>query len=210
MIKSNLKTIIITSIVTILPIAAGLILWDKLPAQMPLHWNAAGEADGFYGKNFAVIFFPLILLALHWLCVLATLADPKKANHSKTILRLVFWIIPVLSLLLGVIIYSTALGIELPIEMIVPAAVGLLLSVIGLFLPKCRQNYSIGIKLPWTLNSEENWRKTHRLAGPLWVIGGIAVAVFCILGYIWGMLIIIPIMAFTPAVYSFILYRKGI
>lgn len=40
---------------------------------------------------------------------------------------------------------------------------------------KIRQNYTVGIRLPWTLSSEDNWDKTHRLAGKLWIVGGVLV-----------------------------------
>ena len=96
MIKKNLKTLIVTSILIVLPVLAGIILWDRLPEQMPTHWNAAGDIDGWTNKPFTVFGLPLILLAGQWLCVLGTLADPKKENHPTKILHLVLWIIPVL------------------------------------------------------------------------------------------------------------------
>lgn len=210
MIKKNLKILIITSAVTLSPAVAGAILWHQLPQQMPMHWNAAGEVDGFYGKSFAVIWFPLIMLAFHWFCILCTLADPKKENHTSPIMRVVYWIIPVLSVLLGAVIYCAALGVELPIEKIIPAFIGLLLSVIGIFLPKCKQNYTVGFKLPWTLNSEENWNKTHRLAGWLWGIGGVVIAVACLLGGFWILFAALPIITLVPVIYSLTLYHKGI
>ena len=77
MIKKNLKVLIITSIVILLPILAGLILWNQLPEQIPTHWNAAGEIDGWSSKPFAIFGLPAIMLAAQWLCVLGTAADPK-------------------------------------------------------------------------------------------------------------------------------------
>ena len=83
MIKKNLKVLIITSIIILLPILAGVVLWDQLPDPMPTHWNAAGEIDGWSSKPFAVFVLPLILLAIQWLCMLGTAADPKKKNHPE-------------------------------------------------------------------------------------------------------------------------------
>ena len=210
MIKRNLKVLIISSIVTLLPIAAGLILWNQLPEQIPTHWNAAGEIDGWSSKAFAVFGLPLIILAAQWLCVVGTSADPKKQNHSGKVLHLVFWIIPIISVVMGAVTYAAALGVGIRVEVVMPILVGLVLTIIGNYLPKCKQNYTVGIKIPWTLNSEENWNRTHRFAGWLWTFCGIAIILTGFLGGFWILLIIMLLMVFAPIFYSFLLYRKGI
>ena len=210
MIKKNLKTLIITSIVLLLPILAGLILWNQLPEQMPTHWNAAGEVDGWSSKPFAVFGLPLILLAAQWLCVLATTTDPKRQNHSEKIYHLVFWIMPVLSIVLHAVTYLTVLGVGVRIEMVMPIFMGLLFVIIGNYLPKCKQSYTIGIKIPWTLNNEENWNKTHRLAGWVWVIGGIAIMLTGFFGGFVAFFVITLVMVLVPAIYSYLLHRKGL
>ena len=210
MIKKNLKTLIVTSILIVLPVLAGIILWDRLPEQMPTHWNAAGDIDGWTSKPFTVFGLPLILLAAQWLCVLGTLADPKKENHPTKILHLVLWIIPVLSLVLGTITYATALGKAVRVEVIMPILIGLILAIIGNYMPKCKQNYTIGIKIPWTLNSEENWNRTHRFAGWLWTFSGIVVMLTGFFGGFWIFLIIVLLMVLAPILYSYLLFRKGI
>ena len=210
MIKKNWKVLAITSIVSLLPILAGVILWNQLPEQMPTHWNAAGEVDGWSSKPFAVFGVPLILLAVQWLCMLGTCADPKKNNHPEKILHLVLWIIPVLSVVLHVITYAAALGKEVRMEMVMPVLVGLLLAIVGNYLPKCKQNYTIGIKIPWTLNSEENWNRTHRFAGRLWLICGLAIMLSGFFGGFWVFLPAALLMVIVPCVYSYVLYRKGV
>ncbi len=210
MIKKNLKVLIITSIVILLPVMAGLILWNQLPEQMPTHWNAAGEVDGWCGKAFAVFGLPLILLAAQWLCMLGTAADPKKNNHPVKLLHLVLWIIPVLSVILHAVTYATALGAAVRMELVMPVLIGLLLTIIGNYLPKCKQNYTIGIKIPWTLNSEENWNKTHRFAGWIWTVGGIAMMITGFLGGFWIFLPVVLLMVLAPLIYSYKLHRKGI
>lgn len=210
MIKRNLKVLIISSIVTLLPIAAGLILWNQLPEQIPTHWNAAGEIDGWSSKAFAVFGLPLIILAAQWLCVVGTSADPKKQNHSGKVLHLVFWIIPIISVVMGAVTYAAALGVGIRVEVVMPILVGLVLTIIGNYLPKCKQNYTVGIKIPWTLNSEENWNRTHRFAGWLWTFCGIAIILTGFLGGFWILMIIMLLMVFAPIFYSFLLYRKGI
>lgn len=210
MIKKNLKVLIISSIVILLPILAGIILWDKLPQQVPCHWNVNNEVDGYCSKTFFVFFMPLILLALQWLCVIITSLDPKKQNHSNKMLNLVFWIVPAVNLVLAVITYFTALGIPLQIEIILPLFLGLIFLVIGNYLPKCQQNYTIGIKIAWTLNSEENWNRTHRFAGWVWTICSLIIMATSILSVWWIILANFIFMVIAPIVYSFILYKKGI
>ena len=210
MIKKNWKVLLITSVAILLPMLAGVILWNQLPEQIPSHWNAVGEIDGWSSKPFAVFGMPLILLAAQWLCVLGTGTDPKKNNHPQKILHLVLWIIPVLSALLHAIVYAVALGRDVRVETVMPVFIGILLAIIGNYLPKCKQNYTIGIKIPWTLNSEENWNRTHRFAGRLWVVCGLAIMLTGFFGGFWIFLPIVLLMVIVPLVYSYVLHRKGV
>jgi len=208
MIKKNLPKLIITSIITLIPIIIGIILWDKMPEQVPVHWNINGEADGFATKTQAVFIMPLVLVAFHWICVLGTNLDPKKQNISDKVFTLVLWIIPVLSLLCNSFVYATALGHNVNVEVIMPLFMGALFVVIGNYLPKCKQSYTLGIKLPWTLNDEENWNKTHRLAGFLWVICGVIIMATAFLGVSWLLFVLLIPMVIVPTVYSYLLYKK--
>ena len=210
MIKKNLKILIITSVVILLPVLAGVVLWDTLPEQIPTHWNAAGEIDGWSSKAFAIFGLPLMMLAIHWLCVLGTAADPKKANHSDKLIHLVLWIIPIISVVLFVLTYVAALGTEVRMEMVMPLLVGFVLTVVGNYLPKCKQSYTIGIKIPWTLHSEENWNRTHRFAGRLWLVCGLGIMLTAFVGGFWFFLPIVLVMVLAPTVYSYLLHRKGI
>ena len=210
MIKNHWKTLLITSLVILLPILFGIYLWDQLPEQLPFHWNLQGEVDDWVSKPVAVFAMPPFLLAIQWLCVVATLSDPKKDNHASKILSLVFWLIPLISTVLHVFIYAVALGKNVPIESFLPIFMGLLFTVIGNFLPKAKQNYTIGIKIPWTLNSEENWNKTHRLAGWVWTFCGLTMMATAFLGIVWILIGLALTMVFVPLIYSYVLYRKGI
>ncbi len=210
MIKKHWKTLILTSIIILLPIVAGLYLWNQLPDQIPSHWNMAGEVDGWSSKPFAVFGIPALLLGIQWLCALGTGADPKKANHADKVVHLVLWMIPILCLVLSVATYAAALGHDVKMEMIMPLLIGLIFVIIGNYMPKCKQNYTIGIKIPWTLNSEENWNKTHRFAGILWVICGLLIMLTGIFGGFWLFFGIVLAMVFAPTIYSYILHRKGV
>ena len=208
MLKKNKLTLIITSLVLLIPIFIGLLLWEQLPEQIPSHWNIEGEIDGWSSKPFAVFGLPCIILALHWVCIIASLTDPKSTNYHPTMFRLVLWICPGLSLLLSTLTYSVALGCEIDVEVIMPLVMGVLFLVIGNLLPKCRQSYTMGIKLPWTLNNEENWNKTHRFGGKVWVAGGIIILATAFIGSFWILMGVLLIMVTVPTLYSYLLYRK--
>ncbi len=210
MIKKNLKVLIIASVIILLPMLAGLVLWNKLPEQVPFHWNAAGEIDGWASKGVAVFVPSASMLALQWLCMLVTSADPKKQNHPEKVLFLVFWLIPLITVFISALMYATALGGSVRVEMLMPILLGMIFIAIGNYMPKCKQNYTIGIKIPWTLASEENWNRTHRLAGWVWVGGGFVMLLSGFLGIFWLTLVPAIIMVAVPLIYSYILHKKGI
>ena len=208
MIKKNLKVLIVTSLVILLPVLAGVILWNQLPEQMPTHWDINGEVDSWSSKGFAVFFFPSLLLAIHWICVFASCADPKSKDHPPKMMALVLWICPMISLLVSSLIYSKVLGFDLSVNIIMPLLVGLMFLVIGNLLPKMRQSYTMGIKLPWTLANEENWNKTHRFGGKVWVIGGIITMATAFVGSFWLLMAVLLAMVLIPTIYSYLLFRK--
>ena len=208
MIKQNKTTLILGSLVLLIPVMIGLLLWDQLPEQIPSHWGINGEVDGWSSKSMAVFGFPGLLLAIHWLCVLFSSADPKHKQYSPTMLKLVLWLCPVLSLVVNSLVYATALGYSIDISLILPLFEGILFIIIGNLLPKCRQSYTMGIKLPWTLANEENWNKTHRLGGKVWVIGGVVILATAFFRQFWIMIGILALMVLIPAFYSYLLYRK--
>jgi uncharacterized membrane protein len=208
MIKKNKWLIIITSAITIAPLIVGLLLWDKFPEQIATHFDMKGEANGWSGKGMAVMGLPLFMLATHWICVLATASDPKGKNVSGKVISLVLWICPIISVMVCGAIYSYALGFDFNMSVAVQVIIGLLFIIIGNYLPKCRQNYTIGIKVPWALNDEENWNHTHRFGGIIFVIGGIAMAVNAFWGNEVVLLAVIAFVTAVPIAYSYIYYRK--
>ena len=210
MMKANKKTLIITSIVTILPVLIGIICWNRLPEVMATHFGFNNEANGFSSKAFAVFGLPLILLAVLWVGAFVTAHDPKRQNISPKMFSLMLWIAPVISLVAATTIYPVNLGYELDIAFFSELLLGLMFIIIGNYLPKARQNYTIGIKIPWTLANEENWNRTHRLAGYLWMICGILMILISLTRFIpaeW-LVGIFLIMVLVPCIYSFWLHAK--
>ena len=215
--KKYKKMIIITTLVTLLPILLGIILWEKLPDSIATHWGADGQANGWSNKAFAVFGMPCILAAIHLFSVCVTLNDPKRNNIHKKPLALVFWIVPVVSLVTSGFTYMAALGSDIDIRLIVSIMMGILFIILGNYMPKLQQNYTVGIKLPWTLNSVENWNRTHRFGGKLFIAGGVLTAVSGILSPLLGetswIVIVLTITiacAVVPMGYSFWLFKKGV
>lgn len=208
MIKKHLKTVIITSILTLSPMIAGLILWNKLPLEIPVHFNISNEADGYASKAFAVLGLPLLMLAIHIVCVFSTKLDPKMKNLSDKVFTLVLYIVPATSVLMYGMIYSLALGKEVRVGLIINLFLGLLFTVTGNYLPKCKQSYTVGIKLPWTLEDAENWNKTHALAGKLWVSCGIIIILTAFLENPFIFFPVVAVMIIAPTAYSFFLFKR--
>lgn len=208
MIKKNLKLLLVTSVIIIFPVFVGLFLWNSLPQQLPTHWGPGGQVDGWSSKPFAVLGLPGILLLVHWICMIAAGADPKHKNYTPKMLNMVLWICPVISLLCNAMVYGTALGYEINVQFIMPLLMGLMFLILGNMLPKCKQSYTLGIKLPWTLASEENWNKTHRMAGKLWVAGGLVIMATAFLGIFWIMIGVLFVLVLVPTAYSYLYYRR--
>ena len=204
MLKANRKTLIITSIVTILPVLIGIICWNRLPDVMATHFGMNNEANGFSSKAFAVFGLPLVLLAVLWVGAFVTAHDPKRQNISPKMFSLMLWIAPAISLVAAATVYPVNLGYELDITFISELLLGLMFTIIGNYLPKARQNYTIGIKIPWTLANEENWNRTHRLAGYLWMACGILMIIMCLTRFVpfeW-LIGLFLIMVLVPCIYS--------
>ncbi len=210
--KKNKIELVLTTVICLLPILAGLAVYDRLPEMIPSRFDFNGTVTGYCSRAFAVFGLPLLMAALNLFLRFALSTDPKKANMSPVLRRISYWTIPVLSVLIYAMILGRAMGYAFNMTTIVSALVGVLFIVIGNYLPKTKQSYTMGIKLPWTLNSEENWNRTHRLAGFLWVICG-AVMLLCSLLHClppWLLLGLIMLMSIVPTVYSYVLYRRGI
>ncbi len=211
MFKKNRLPLLLSSLVILLPIPIGLMLWDDLPASMPIHWTAGGAVNGFGNKIFVVFALPLILLCIHLLCLFFTLWDMKNKGQSPKVFALVLWIMPFLSVFTTTITYALSMGWEFDIMHTVLIMMGLMFILIGNYLPKCKQNRTIGIKVKWTFESEENWNATHRMAGKLWVAGGLLILSCIFLPNtiaLWVMPVLLAIMVIVPVVYSYSYHKK--
>ena len=203
------KSFVITTLLCLVPMALGLALYARLPEQLPTHWDWQGNVNGYMSKPAVVLGLPLFFAAMNGLMHFSLRADPKRANIIGNIRVLIRWTMPVLSLIILPYTYLWALGWQqIPMEKLIPVLVGLLIMGLGNYLPKCRQNYTSGIKLPWTLYDEDNWNRTYRMAGRLWMVGGLGIMVSAFWGGSTLLLAVILAITLIPGIYSYCLYRK--
>ena len=210
MIKNNKGKLILSSIIILLPMLFRLFA-KLLPEEIAIHWGFDGTADGFASPTSVFLILPLVLLAIHWLCVIFTLVLDKNNEQNKKITRIMFWIVPAISLLSCGSIFAIALGYTTNIFTFVLLAIAVLFIVIGNYLPKTTRNVTMGIKIKWTLASDENWNATHRFSGKVYVIAGILCLPAILLpekAFPFVALGLILICTVLPTVYSYRLYKK--
>lgn len=205
--KSEKILTAISFFVMLVPMLAGVVLWNRLPEELPIHYNFKGEADNYAAKWFAVVAMPLFLCLLQALCLFVSYKITKQAAAYSIVLI----ICPAVSLLVGAASLLPPLGIAFDAGTYVPFFLGILFCIIGNVLPKISRNKTMGIKLPWTLKNDTVWNRTHRLAGFLWFFGGIAVCVCAFLPAVARVISVSAIFAamiLVPTVYSYYIYKK--
>ena len=210
MLKQNKAKLILSSLVILLPAALGLLFWDKLPEQFATHWGMDGQPDGWSGRSFFLT-MPLLLLAIHWAALWGTTKDPRNADQHPKAFALVIWILPLISLMTMGFTWCAAMGHTFSALRLMGIVLGILFAVFGNFMPKFRRNSTLGIRVKWALQSEENWNATHRFGGKVWTVCG-TVLVCCIFLPEDLMPILLPVviapMAVLPILYSWLFHRK--
>lgn len=209
-IKINKKLVLFTSILILLPSLVGCVFWNQLPEEIPTHFNLLGQADGYNHKMSAIFGLPTLMLLMHWLLLFIMIKDPKSSNISSKIQVLIYWIIPFVSCLSMISIFGESLDYSMMSGLLAQIFMGVVMIVIGNYLPKTHRNYIIGIRLPWTLENDENWRKTHRLAGKIWVLGGLLLFLnsFVQLYVYWVFFLTLFFVVIIPSVYSYQLSKS--
>lgn len=209
--RFNKALLIVTSILILLPILVGALTWDILPEQVATHWGTGGTADDWSTRAFAVFGLPMILLVIHWVCIIITAADHKRREQNKKAYNMVLFITPLISWFTNAIMYAAAFGLEFNMFSLMFGLLGIMFIVIGNYMPKTKQNHTLGIKISWTLQSEENWNATHRVAGKVWFITGLVSLVCVFLPYkisaIIMSVVFVAAMA-IPIIYSYRFHQK--
>lgn len=208
--KEYKMSLISGSILTISPSLAGILLWNRLPEKIATHFDQHNVANGWSSKPMAVFGIPFLLLLIHLFCVFFTANDPKRKNINRRIFTMVLWLVPVVSVITCMSIYGLALGMDIDIGVIVNIMVGIMFIILGNYVHKVKQNYTVGMKLPWTLNSEENWNRTNRMTGWILILSGLLFLMNSLLLKTEIVFAVILLVILVPMIYSFILYKKGI
>ena len=209
----NLKTEIPMWILVILPMIYLGMIWNTLPEQVPIHFNAKGEVDGMGSKNMLIYLSLGMTLGTYLLMLLIPKIDPKnKINQmGKKFDTLRLLLVLFMSALACLIIYTSANTATFTINWVF-IIIGMLIAVLGNYFQSIRPNYFVGIRTPWTLENEKVWKKTHRLAGRIWMPVGVLLCFlpFVISGenYLPLFLIIIGIITIIPVVYSYLEFKK--
>lgn len=190
-----------------------IIIYPKLPEQVPIHWNAAGEVDGYGSRVMGAFGLPLTNLGLVLLMKFLPAIDPKKHNYEKFkgFYHLFIWIMVLFMTGLYLLTIAWALGYHLSISLFTKLGLGIMFMVLGNYMGKVRPNWFYGIKTPWTLENEEVWVKTHRLGGPLMFSAGLITLCLAFVDHPSTFIIVITIIllaASIPAVYSYWLYHR--
>ena len=197
--------------VALLPFVYLAYIWNELPKEVPMHWNASGEIDRWGDKSELFVMLFMLTGITYFIFLVIPYIDPKqrlqsmgnKLNNLRLILALF------MSALAIYILYSVQQKTSNPV-LIFPL-IGLLFAFLGNYFKTIKPNYFIGIRTPWTLENEEVWKKTHLIGGKLWFVGGLLMALTFVLPnkiQIYTFLAIAAVITIVPIVYSYLEFKK--
>lgn len=197
-----------------LMIAFALAVYGRLPEQVPTHFDLSGEPDGWTPRFPGAFLMPLLAAGVYLLLIVLRRIDPRGANYNR--FEETWWVfLNVIALLMTALhVLSLGFAIGWPIEMdrAVIVTMGLLFVGLGNYMPRLRSNWWMGIRTPWTLESEEVWRETHRVGGWAFVAAGLLVVVAGLLlepgPRAWATGIAFGAAVLVPLVYSYVAYRR--
>lgn len=215
--KIELKKEIYIWVLVILPAVYLAFIWNALPEQVPLHWNIHGEIDR-YGPKSQLIIILLLPLFIYGLMTVVPFIDPKRKlqNMGNKYFQLKFILVLLLAVISLFVLYNTrnepaALSF-ISAPNLICALIGLLFAALGNYFQSIKPNYFIGIRTPWTLESESVWKKTHKLGGILWVAGGLLIIMSSVLlrgqSVFIILLIVTGIITLWPVIYSYVVFKK--
>lgn len=203
-------------LVALLPVAFLALTWSSLPQTVALHFGADFKPDRMGSKNelwTLTLVLAFVSVGLYFLLTNLYRFDPKQkgtGSATLTFTRLATGLVVFLAALNTIIILS-AKGTAALQNFLFPL-LGLLFAFIGNYMHNIRPNYFAGLRLPWTLSNDENWRRTHQLAGKLWFGGGLLIAVLSLflpnrvmLPLFFG---VIAVLTLVPAFYSYRFFKQ--
>ena len=194
-------------------VAFGLWALPRLPERVPVHWNLAGEADRYGAAWENALLMPAIAIVLWAVLLVLPLADPLRRNYARfpETLKLFRWLVPLTVVAFHLVVADGSLGAPIDSGRGIGVVLAVVFVVLGNSMGKLKHNWFIGIRTPWTLASEEVWTRTHRLAAPIWVAGGLVQLVGAFVPGTAGQVLLgapLAVMVLVPVGYSFVLFRK--
>lgn len=205
-------------ILALIPLGYLLFIWDSVPQEVAMRFNMKGEASRFQDKLslLAIMgFMTAINFGVYLLLVNIHKIDPKraKAGQSDTFYKIASGTVLFMTAISLIIIFASVSPDNKIWQKAIVPLMGALFAFLGNVMYNIKPNYFAGIRVPWTLNDEDNWKKTHRLGGRLWFIGGIAIIIVGLaLPILWAniaMQVILVIIVIIPISYSFRLFKKN-
>ncbi len=198
-------------VIIISSILLSIFFFQTLPDIMSSHWNAQGVVNGYSSKLSNILMFPILQIVFFLLLIFIPNLDPKRKNIEKFQKYFFFFINAFLSfiLLLQLQVFLWNIGVQISMAITIPVLIGILFVLIGQLLKNAKQNYSIGIRTPWTLASEKVWEKTHKLGAILFTIsGGLSILSAFLLSYSFYILVgSVLLSTIILVVYSYIEYK---
>lgn len=189
-----------------------LLYYPRLPDLVPMHWNFQGNVDSYMPKQIAAFVMPVLALLIFLLYEMLPAFDPKKSNYRSfkkewhTIQTAILGFLTYMQFL----VFSIAVRPNIRLMPLMFFGMGILFIVIGNNLAKIKQNYFIGVRVPWTLANETNWNKTHRFARLTFMVVGVIILLEAV--FLWQSPVIIfgsiLLAVVIPALYSFLLFKK--
>ena len=179
--KKNRKTLILSVIICLLPMILGMVFYHKLPEQMPIHFTINDEPDNYANKNFALFGIPLIMAIVQAICLIAVniKLNKLKTNEKPKILKIMEWFIPVVSVLFYVIMVEVPLGSTVYVGKSICLILGILLMIIGNYIPKMSYEMSKTTFHPMP-KSEKSFRKMSKIMGYSFIVMGIVLLIMII------------------------------
>lgn len=204
---------ILQILVGLTPVWVCLALYNKLPEQMGTHIGLNNQVDSYMSRPAAVAMLALIGAGIPIVTKLSRRLDPRRENFEKfeKAYSLFRWVLAGFIALIGLALVAYNLDYGISIKWITSLLIGLLIMVLGNFMGQIRFNYTFGIRTPWTLADETVWRKTHRMAGPIWVLAGLVMvgSAFAPDSLSAGLSLgAIALAVLIPSVYSYWMHRS--
>ena len=190
------------------------VAFSRLPEQVPVHWDAAGDVNRYGSRLEGTLLLPVVILLIALLIPALPRIDPRKANYEKfrPTYHLVMNATLTLMLAVHLVALGTALGFNLPMERLLSVGTGILFIILGNTLPRARPTWMFGIRTPWTLSNDRVWERTHRVGGYLMFAAGVVILISAFLpagSLSIGLLIgSVVVASLGSVIYSYVAWRQ--